>query len=156
MNRVDPLDELRDIHLPEPVSWWPPAPGWWLVALITLAGLAALIYFLRRRFLQTRYRRVALKKLLRLNNHEGDKALVLEEISAILRRVAIQTCGRERVAPLVGDAWLAFLDKTGRTSAFSSDAARVLGPDLYRPSIEVDIARVMGIAANWIKEHRSC
>ena len=28
----DPLAGLRPLHRPLPVSWWPPAPGWWLLA----------------------------------------------------------------------------------------------------------------------------
>ena len=31
---------LRDIHEPLAPSWWPPAPGWWLVALVLLAAVA--------------------------------------------------------------------------------------------------------------------
>ena len=37
----DPLSELRDIHLPDPVSWWPPAPGWWIAVGIGFGLLAA-------------------------------------------------------------------------------------------------------------------
>ena len=35
----DPLAELRGYHPPDPVSWWPPAPGWWLLALLILGLL---------------------------------------------------------------------------------------------------------------------
>ncbi|MBS1202779.1 MAG: hypothetical protein H6R22_1288, partial [Chromatiaceae bacterium] len=46
----DPLAGLRDWHLPDPVSWWPPAPGWWLVAGLALAACAlTLHWWLRRR-----------------------------------------------------------------------------------------------------------
>jgi hypothetical protein len=157
MNQVDPLSQLRDIHLPEPVSWWPPAPGWWVVALITLVAVIAPMYFLRRRFLKNRYRKVALNKLSLLDSHnKGNALVVLEEISAILRRVAMQTYGRRSVAPLAGDSWLEFLDTTGKTSKFSNGAARVLGSELYRPTVEADIEQILLIAAKWIKEHRQC
>ena len=32
--------ELRDIHLPDPLSWWPPAIGWWLLVIGSLALVA--------------------------------------------------------------------------------------------------------------------
>ena len=31
---------LRDLHLPEPVGWWPPAPGWWILLLLVTTLLA--------------------------------------------------------------------------------------------------------------------
>lgn len=157
MNQPDPLSQLRDIHLPEPVGWWPPAPGWWLLAFVVSVVVVALVFFLRGRFVNNRYRTVALNTLSGLDGHDNDSASeVLTEISAILRRVAIQTYGRQRVAPLAGDAWLAFLDDTGKTSEFSSGAARVLGSELYRPTVEADIEQVLVIAKKWIKEHQQC
>ena len=33
---------LRDLHLPDAISWWPLAPGWWIVL-----GLALIANFLK-------------------------------------------------------------------------------------------------------------
>ena len=59
----NPLDQLRDIHLPEPISWWPPAPGWWILALASSVLLAWLLRFLYRRYKAKHYRRQALAQL---------------------------------------------------------------------------------------------
>ena len=37
------LKDLRDIHLPDPVSIWPLAPGWWALMI-----LVPVLYFLIR------------------------------------------------------------------------------------------------------------
>ena len=44
------LEQLRDIHLPEAVHWWPPAPGWWIVTTLVLALLIWLVRYLQRRY----------------------------------------------------------------------------------------------------------
>ncbi len=156
MNPADPLAGLRDIHLPEPVSWWPPAPGWWLTAVLIAALLVLLSVFMRRRFAGNRYRRAALAALAGPVLQMDSDARFLAEVAAILRRAAIAAYGRERVVPLVGEAWLAFLDETGRTSAFTTGAGRVLGTDLYRPDVQVDRERLISAVTDWIRRHRSC
>ena len=155
MNPADPLAQLRDIHLPEPISWWLPAPGWWVILLLSLTAVGLVIYFLRRYWLQRRYRRIALRELgnFSLNGERNNQAL-LEEMSALLRRVAIQTYGRKRVAPLSGESWLTFLDITGKTDQFTQGPAKVLGTGLYQSSVDADMDEVLQIAQNWIKRHR--
>ena len=61
--QIDPLSQLRDIHLPPPISCWPLAPGWWI---LIFAGIFAFIYITRtliQRYRSNLYRRQALKKL---------------------------------------------------------------------------------------------
>ena len=41
------LEQLRDVHLPEPVSWWPLAPGYWIVLALVVVVLGMLAYWLR-------------------------------------------------------------------------------------------------------------
>ena len=35
------LAQLRDIRLPDPVGWWPPAPGWWIFGGLIVAAVVA-------------------------------------------------------------------------------------------------------------------
>lgn len=154
MNTADPPAQLRDIHLPEPVSWWPPAPGWWIVALVTLAALILALYLVRRYLRRTRYRRLAIRELEILMAREKDNRALLEKISALLRRVAIHAYGRQEVAPLSGTAWLAFLDRTGKTDRFSRGEGKILGDAIYRASPEADMAGVRRAAEKWIRGHR--
>ena len=154
MNTVDPLAQLRDIHLPEPISWWPPAPGWWIVSLVTLASIITIVLFVKNRWLRNRYRRAAIRELGNLQNNPQDSPQTLLEISTLLRRVALQTYGRENVAPLSGDKWLTFLDRTGKTDQFSQGPAKVIGCALYKSSADADTEQVIPIIHKWIKEHR--
>ena len=56
---------LRDLHLPDAIGWWPPAPGWWVVIALLAAGLGYLAW---RAFLRWQFngpRRYALRQLAR-------------------------------------------------------------------------------------------
>jgi hypothetical protein len=151
----DPLAQLRDIHLPEPVGWWPPAPGWWLLALLVLGLLGWGAYLLFHSFRKKRHRKAALKELALLRQNP-DTRVVLQQIAALIRRVAIQSFGRKEVASLTGRKWLAFLDRTGGTNQFSRGCGEALGENLYRSDCEVEIEPIIQLAERWIRGHKEC
>lgn len=156
MNGNVTLDQLKDIHLPPPVGWWPPAPGWWLLLLVLVILITAGVFL--RRYLKRSYRRAALRELRNLRENPAGLAdrSRLELLAALLRRVAIRSCGREQVARLSGEAWLAFLDRSGQTHQFTAGAGRALGDELYRTGDEVDLAGLFPLVESWIRRHRSC
>ncbi|MFB0988929.1 MAG: DUF4381 domain-containing protein, partial [Gammaproteobacteria bacterium] len=65
MDSEELLAQLADIHLPEPVSYWPPAIGWWILAAIVLFMLVILFRKLTSRAHQQKICRYALAELQR-------------------------------------------------------------------------------------------
>jgi hypothetical protein len=127
---------LRDIHLPEPVSWWPPAPGWWLLLAILLTALGfALGWWLRRR--QRRVLRELLGELdaiERQHRHRHDTSATVQQLSVLLRRAALSFHPRREVAGLTGPDWLDWLDRIGRSRTFSTGVGALLDDSPYRPA----------------------
>jgi hypothetical protein len=122
------LERLLDIIAPPPAPWWPPPPGWYWVLVFLLFLVLVLVFRFFRLWQQNRYRREALAELAR---HEAALADP-DSISAmgeLLKRAALTAFPRDQVARLTGPAWFTFLDRTGRTTAFSagSGATRKCG-----------------------------
>jgi hypothetical protein len=152
-NLVDLLDQLHDIALPPPVSMFPATWGWAVAGLLLLAllALAALAWHRHRR--ATAYRRAALAELRTLAPAlEQDEAGAFARLDALLRRTALAAFPRAEVAALTGDAWAAFLDRTG--GRFGP-----LGPALaaapYAPRPALDGAAAERAARDWIAHHHA-
>lgn len=110
----NPLANLRDLHLPAETGWWPPAPGWWLLAaLVVLLPLLWLGWQRwRRREHAPAYRRAALAELEQLNQQyqqDQDSAAFVQGMSGLLKRVALQCYEPTVVAALSGRQWGEFL-----------------------------------------------
>lgn len=106
MNAGGPV--LRDIHLPS-AAWWPPAPGWWLLAGLVLLMIVAGVWLAKRRTRQ-RPLRVALQEVDRLAArfaHDRDTVALVEDASRLLRRVARKV--DPDAASASGEAWRAFI-----------------------------------------------
>jgi len=133
MNSTDnPLEQLRDIHLPTPISVWPPAPGWWMLFLLVIIIVACGVWVYRR-FIRPNVRKQALIELelltkrlaVELDEAKGTKQYFID-ISILLRRIAISVFGSKQVAGLAGERWLKFLDETSSTTYFTAGDGRLL------------------------------
>jgi hypothetical protein len=132
---ADPLAQLRDWHLPDPIQWWPPAPGWWVSAALLLA---VLLWLAGLRWRRHRRRGAAahsaLRELAALRTTvqaDGDTRAFVAAVSRLLRRFALARFPREQVAGLTGDAWLGFLDATGGGDGFRHGPGRALADLAY-------------------------
>ncbi|MFN3786562.1 MAG: DUF4381 domain-containing protein [Thiothrix sp.] len=146
---------LRDIHLPEAITWWPPAIGWWLLALALFAGVVWVLRYWLRRQRKEQVLDIALRELEQLPVRYGvnTKAL-LRELTVLLRRVAISRYGRERVAGLTGMAWVNFLDAQAGRTLFGKQLAYLLTEVPYRPETQADTQQLLHAIRLWIKLQR--
>lgn len=141
---------LRDIHLPSPIGWWPPAPGWWLLVfgLPVLAwSLVWLWRFLRRKTV----RKLALQELEKIARSDAGTQEKVRRLAILLRRVALSIYPREEVAGLTGGEWLAFLDGPMKGKPFGEGAGRLLLDAPYRREAQGDAEALLALCREWIK-----
>lgn len=155
----EPALNLRDIHLPEPVSWWPLAPGWWILFAITLiiilAGYIAIkIYRSRqlRRDISSELEQIKLQF-----DNSQNKSQLAKSLSVLLRRANLTYNPGSNVAGLTGDSWLAWLDKTSKYSTadtqFQSDTGKILLSAPYLPddaTLDFSAKELIHLCETWL------
>lgn len=139
------LDRLHDLALPPQVSWWPPAPGWYVVIALALTAAAWLSLRLRRRWQANAYRRAALHELKSLETPAA--------IAGLLRRTALAIAPRPVIAELIGPAWPDWL--TAQSPEPMPELVRTqLTAGIYQaPSSDPDLAPLKIYATRWISRH---
>jgi hypothetical protein len=151
----DLLSQLRDIHAAAPVSWWPPAPGWWVLGLLLLAVLV----WLGRRVL-ARYRvRQRRKQMLAWVDHLNvfidpgvDPQGYLSTINRIFKLVALRAFPERDCAALSGQDWADFLIAQMKNLP-SAEALMVLASGPYDPAPKFDAQVMSELARVWIRKH---
>lgn len=145
--------ELRDIHLPDAIGWWPPAIGWWLLAIL-IPLLIVLSIVLYKRITRKTAKKTAKKLLLKLKQDKTiDDKHKLQEISALIRRVAISVSPREKTASLTGQAWLNYLDSSVNGTPFTEGAGSLLADAHYQQAqaTDLDISQLIALCEDWLK-----
>jgi len=153
---------LRDIHMPVSVPWWPLAPGWWVLLASGIAAMAA-VYFVYRRYRKNkgckqrisacRAARAELDRILALASHGQDDARVAQQLSALLRRLAISLFPEQKVAGVTGSEWWRWLDARAQTAVFDGpDGAGARLESAAYGAVSTDIAALIDAVESWMKD----
>ena len=154
--------DLRDIVVPEDLALWPPAPFVWLFLMALGIWAAALIWKAYGRWRTNAYRRSGIVMLNQIKEQLVDRdseTAVVQELSVLLKRVALAAFPRRQVASLSGESWLNFLERTCPDCIFMTGPGRLIGSasssasDAQPLSIE-ECNHLMQLSHNWIKNHR--
>lgn len=145
-------DELRDIHLPDPVSWWPPAPGWYGVLLLLVLLIVAAWFVLKKQ------RQLSLKKLaileldkieLAFAQHQNTQQLC-SDVSILLRRIAMSYTTRDNQAGVIGKEWLNQLNRLSGQILFDDQLADYLLFAPYQKQNTAPAERLISAVKQWI------
>jgi len=158
-SQASPLDQLADIHLPDSVSWWPLAPGWWiLLALIIVTAIGFFIWRLRKQ--QNHYRVIAQHQLAGIYadyQQTQNAAAYLQALSLLLRRTALTAYPHSFNASIKGTDWLSWLDAVCPTlnENFSGELGQSLLSSAYQKDPQIDAASLQQLCTEWISQHRN-
>ena len=158
MNPQDPLSKLRDIHLPDPVGWWPPAPGWWLLAILLLGSLGYWLRWLRKQHHNNRYRREALHHLAELQQSLAAHPVeYCHAMLALLRRTAKTAYPEQALESELTPQLLQRLNQQCRRPLFDKTLQQQLKDLPYQADPENIDSLVVSLHTaikQWLEQHR--
>ncbi len=126
---MDPLAQLKDIHLPDQINNYPIAYGWWLLAALIIVICIWVIRTLIKKRQLEKTKKLAIKQI---SNNE----LQSSEILSVMKWAALRYFHRQKVANLFGEKLFAFyLERLPKKhhSVFSRVIERAL-VDQYKAS----------------------
>ena len=125
--------DLNDIHLPEQISEFPIALGWWIVAAIIILSV---IYaaFKYRSHVKQRIKKQQAYKQMQLNPR-------IDETIKILKWAAMQYFPRSQLANLYGDKFQQFLSTklTGNQQAKFDTLSIPAFSSLYQQNVDTNV-----------------
>jgi hypothetical protein len=153
LNLPQLLDLMHELIRPEPVSWMPQTPGWWISLAWVITVVIILSWHRYQAWCHNRYRREALAMLRSIEANSVDDQLVAGQIAILLKRTALAAYPRERVAQLYGSEWAQFLCDAASNDPIIEQTAEQLATAAYRA--QSDGRALIGPARRWIKTHRA-
>ncbi len=161
MDSADPLSQLADIHLPAEIGFWPPAPGWWVLLVLVLVVASFAVYRLLQLWQRKRRCTFALAELEKCyanyrknhtDNAEADGKLdLVNDVNAVLRRVALKHFPESQVASLGGEQWVRFIREHSNAQLLDDELATALAQGRFARHCDVDTQKLHSMAQQWIK-----
>ncbi len=148
------LAQLKDIHLPNEISKYPPAPIYFIL-FFSAAFIFVSIFFYKRYQSKTKNKKYALKQLkeIKLLTLMGDDLNAIQDLSILLRQVALTAFPRENIASLNGADWLEFLDSISSTTEFTNGSGQILATAPFQKQFDDFPEKLIKISERLIKKN---
>jgi len=151
----DLLSQLRDIHAAPDVPWWPPAPGWWLLAIVIAICLYFVLRYAVRRF-RSHQRRIALIQYVDHVETSVDPLTAPQEFLSSLNRifklVALRAFPDSHCAYMQGEEWVDFVQARLK-AAGTADELGALASGPYQRAAVFDAQELASTARKWIRQY---
>lgn len=149
---MNPLQNLKDIHTPNPIENWPPAYGWWLLSLLVIITLSLLVIWI----IKARKKRLAKRQALRaLAQVDTNSIQAVSYLNQTLKRVAIRYFPEQNIQQLFGQKWQDFLITTlpDKKARRLEDAFNGMQQALYQQQSAdtVDVNKYQQACETWVK-----
>lgn len=151
----DLLAQLRDIHVAPQLPWWPPAPGWWILALCVLVLLGWLGRRVLARYRAHQTRRQMLVWIEHLNTNIDplrNPQAYLSTLNRIFKLIALRAFPDQHCAALAGQDWVDFLHSNMKNLP-SMESLDVLASGPYEPAPQFNPETMNELTRNWIRQH---
>lgn len=142
------LSKLKDIHLPQDVSIWPLAPGWYLLLLLSLIVISLSFFSLKKILAKKALKKNILKELKSIENdyksgiNPGNKTCYL--LSKLIKRTLLLKENRETIASMTGKAWF---EKIG-----NDKIAKIIQDNEYKKNCDIDLNPIFEEVSKIIKK----
>lgn len=140
------LEQLKEIHIPAPITLWPPAPSVWVALLVMLILAWITLSLLSKKIRRGALKRTALTELRMIKARALPEHERLNALATLVRRISISRFKQQDVASLSGVEWLTFLDRSfdpsGRANLFREGHGQLLGDARYAPETSLDIQQL--------------
>lgn len=154
------LKQLKDLALPEPISWFPHTWAWFCLFALIFCALVYVLFRWFRRYRANAYRREALEELERFEEQlpqSSDAVSASQQVARLLKRVALVSWSRTKVARLSGDEWITFMQKHS-SEKIDTALSSYIGNDEYRGELPpLKLSRwkssLIPSAREWIRRH---
>lgn len=152
MMEQDPLSQLRDIHLPDPGGFWPPAPGWWVLLALTLILVAFAAWQLIRKHRRNRWLTQALAEVDALAVESHRDSDWFRRLNQVLKRGARVRYPEHSAESLSGEAWINFLLETSPKDRIASrPTVEEMVASSWRPVPTCNADHAIAVARLWLR-----
>jgi len=154
------LHQLVGLVLPDNVSWWPLAAGWYILFLLLMCVLLFVVYKRRINYIKNSYRRAALSQIeqLSLTNAHHLLAILHTTVNHSIEGNSIEGRSIEGAVELQQAEFLSHLNKGIEGSAFDDQDWQLLRALAFQApqqndQLEEQFFTLKAKCQQWVRDH---